>query len=282
MSVFSDFRERQKVNLEEKTTKEKRYGITELNLRLDAKTNEFGIYVIKEPASEVLKRAKNKFKTSHKKIDTNIEDPSITIKYAEVALPKRDGLGMDEWHKEYESPEDQQRYGKVYNWLDVLKQIGGQIYTGYYTKKELLELVKRINSEKGNAKYNWLGQLEYEDKNYNGPRILDGKNIAAVISPLLIDQYEENMQKKQEYVCIDDEEIMIKTTEDSGNLIVSKGDIVEDINISKCPEEYVDKEIFLPWIWMGKRDSRFYGFTINAMKEILELEKKEKGEERYE
>ena len=257
MKTLSNFRKQLRIDLNNEQMK--RYALEQINLREDQETGKIELF-LKKKYPGIIKNNKAWTEQKIRYKDINVKDPTHVIKYTIQISPS--GLFS---RREYENEEDKKRYNKVYMFRHILNQLFGMSYeeasTVSFTKSELLHLIDRINEEKQNTLYSIVYKVKY-DESYQGEKILDGMHIAVSYNTKQIE-------------CIENTGISVRLDDDK--LIIISGEKKECIDNN----QYTLENKSNCFICNGAPRHDYYaleGYSINAIRKILEYNKKEEKE----
>ena len=266
MSLFSEFRDKLKVKTEDKRVRKYTYG--DINIREDKETGNLELY-IEETLSSSRDKTKGWSTARYLKRDTNIRNPKDKIYYTLVVSPSGHF-----YRREYEDYNQEKRFGRLYSFRAILQQIfgveGQQAFKMKFTKKELIDLIEKINLEKKDAIYQFVDTLQYSES-YKGKRTLEGLHIAVCCYK----DYKNN--RKYFLKCVEDENIKI-TINDNGTLEIIKDGKKE--NISRENYNFVPTKILESVVSRGY--TALDGYTLKSVQKIVERYKNEKNKERGE
>ena len=266
MSLFSEFRDKLKVKTEDK--KARKYTCDDINIREDKETGNLELY-LEETLSSSKEKGKGWSTARYRKRDTSIRNPKDKIYYTFVVSPSGHF-----YRREYDDYEQGRRYGVIYSVPSVLQQILGvsreQAYNMQFTEEELIELIEKINREKEDAIYQFVDTLQYSD-GYKGRKTLEGLHIAVGY------RYIQNSEKFF-LKCVEDPDVKIKINE-NGTLVIVKDGKKE--NIARENYKFISTEI-LEKVSPGRFTTTLGGYTLEAVRKVVEEYKKEKSKERGE
>jgi len=266
MSLFLEYRDKLKGKTEDK--KARKYTCDDINIREDKETGNLELY-LEETLSSSKEKGKGWSTARYRKRDTSIRNPKDKIYYTFVVSPSGHF-----YRREYDDYEQGRRYGVIYSVPSVLQQILGvsreQAYNMQFTEEELIELIEKINREKEDTIYQFVDIVRYSD-GYKGRKTLEGLHIAVGY------RYIQNSEKFF-LKCVEDENIKI-TIKDNGTLEIIKDGKKE--NISKKNYSFVSTGI-LERVSQGRTTTSLGGYTLEAVKKIVEENKREKNNEREE
>lgn len=228
---------------------ERKYRFGEIQLREDKETGRIEIYLEEDITTGPNKNDEAWTEHRYRLKETNINNPQNVIYYTFKVSPS--GVA---WERDYDSVEDEERYGKIYSIKHVLFDITGEYKTeGEYTLQELKELIEKINREKGKAKYQCAYLACYKNRN-KGKRLLEGLHISKGTDGTI--------------ECIENDEILIRPV-GKGKISISGKEQEETISMKKI--DFVWEDIIPNCGRYG-----LGGFTIEALRKIFEEREAEK------
>lgn len=264
MKLFSEFRNKLKVETEEKSVR--KYKVSDINTRKDKQTGNLELYTV-----ETISSSKEEGWTigEFRMRETNIKDSKNKINYTLVVSPSGHF-----YRRVYDDCGQGKRYSIIYSTCALLQQITGmsmeEAESMLFTKEELIDLIEKINKEKSDAIYWYMNLVQYSE-NYKGKRFLEGMHVV-----IASDRSDEE-KTSYTYTCVENPSIKVNV-KDNGTLVAVKDGEKEQVRRKNFEFVYVG----LPDVYPGRRAS-LDGYTIEAVRKIAEEYKKEKeieGEEK--